>query len=138
MNYSVVSIMNLPDEMIIKIWNNLNNVDILYSFVGVNKRFDKLVRDRVYTRSIQLTEKNLETNKYCPLPDSIIDRYCFNILPEIHQYIECLILEPLSMKRILLSTDYPCLRKLTFTKIGEDFVFRYFTSKIYVFSLLLK
>ncbi|CAF0828140.1 unnamed protein product [Adineta steineri] len=119
--------MDLPDEMIIKIWNNLNNIDVLYSFVGVNKRFDKLVRDLVYTRSIQLAEKDSKTNKYCPLPDLIIDRYCLNILPQIHQYIECLILEPISTERILLSTMYPRLHKLIFTKINTDFVLHHFT-----------
>ncbi len=129
MNHSVVSIMDLPDEMIIKIWNNLNNIDIISSFVGVNKRFDKLVRDPFYTRSIQLTEKNSKTNKYYSLPDSIIDRYCLNVLPQIHQCIECLILEPSSMERILLSCHYSRLRKLIFTKINGDFIFRHFNGK---------
>ncbi|CAF0916405.1 unnamed protein product [Adineta steineri] len=121
--------MDLPDEMIIKIWNNLNNIDVLYSFVGVNKRFDKLVRALVYTRSIQLAEKDSKTNKYCPLPDLIIDRYCLDILPQIHQYIECLILEPFSIERILLSTMYPRLHKLIFTKINTDFVLHHFTEE---------
>ncbi|CAM4844723.1 unnamed protein product [Rotaria magnacalcarata] len=125
----MVGIMDLPNEMIIKIWNNLNNIDVLYSFLGVNKRFDKLARSPVYIRSIQLTEKNSKTNRFYPLPDSIIDRYCSDILPQIHQCIECLILEPFSMERILLLCVYPRLRKLNFTKIGEDFVFRHFTEK---------
>jgi hypothetical protein len=134
-NHSVIGIMDLPDEMIIKIWNNLSNIDVLYSFVGVNKRFNKLVRDLVYTRSIQLTEKKSKTNKYCSLPDSTIDRYCLDILPQIHQCIECLVLEPFSMERILLASDYPRLRKLIFTKIGGHFVFRHFTGTISAFSL---
>jgi len=130
MNYSVISIMDLPDEMIIKIWNNLNNIDVLYSFVGVNKRFDTLVRDQLYTRSIQLAEKTSKTNKYYPLSDSIIDRYCLYILPQIHHCIECLILEPFSMERILLSCHFSRLRKLIFIKINGDFIFRHFNSKI--------
>ncbi len=135
MNYSVISIMDLSDEMIIKIWNNLNNIDVLFSFIGVNKRFDKLVRDPLYTRSIQLTEKNSKTNKYYSLSDSIIDRYCLDILPQIHQYIECLILEPFSMERILLSCHYSRLRKLILTKIDRDFVFRHFNGKTGMRSL---
>jgi hypothetical protein len=131
MNDSIVGIMDLPDEMIIKIWNNLNNIDVLYSFVGVNKRFNKLIRDVVYTRSIQLTEKE----KYRSLPDSMIERYCLDILPSIHSCIECLILEPFSMERIFLSCEYPRLRKLIFTKIREDFIFRHFTGKILFFFL---
>ncbi|CAF3233891.1 unnamed protein product [Rotaria sp. Silwood2] len=125
MSHSFISINDLPDEIILMIWNKLNNIDVLYSFVGVNQRLNRLVRDPIYTRSIQLTK----TNKYCSLPDSIIDRYCLDILPEIQQYIECLILEPSSMERILLSSDYPRLHKLTFTKIHEDFVLRHFTDE---------
>jgi hypothetical protein len=128
MNNPSISINDLPDEIILMIWNKLNNIDVLYSFVGVNQRLDKLVRDPIYTRSIQLTETT--TNKYCSLPDSIIDRYYVNILPEIHHYIECLTLESSSMERILISNDYPRLHKLIFTKISEDFVVRHFTGNI--------
>lgn len=127
MNHSFIGINDLPDEIILMIWNKLNNIDVLYSFVGVNQRLNKLVRDPIYTRSIQL----IKANKYCSLPDSTIDRYCLDILPEIHQYIECLILEPSSIERILLSSDYPRLYKLTFTKIHEDFVLRHFTGNIF-------
>ena len=107
MNRSVVGIMDLLDEMIIQIWNNLNNIDVSSSFVGINKSFDKLVGDLRYTRSVQLTEKDSVTNKYFPSPDRIIDRFCLDILPRIHQYIECLILEPFTMECILLSSVYP-------------------------------
>ena len=128
MNHSTISINDLPDEIILMIWNKLNNLDILYSFVGVNQRLDRLVQDPLYTRSIQLAETIM--NEYCSLPDSIIDRYCLNILPKIHQHIECLCLEPSSMERILVSNDYPRLHKITFTKISEDFVLRHFTGNI--------
>lgn len=138
MNHSAVGIEDLPDEMIINIWNNLNNIDVIYSFFGVSTRFDKLVRDPVYIRSIQLVEKNSKTNKYCSLPDSIIDRFCLDILPQIHHCIECLILEPLSMERILLLCAYPRLRKLIFTKIGGDFVFRHFNGTICLLSFFLE
>lgn len=129
-NHSFININDLPDEIILIIWNKLDNIDVLYSFVGVNQRLNRLVRDPIYTRSIQLAK----TNKYCVLPDSMIDRYCLDILPGIHQYIECLILEPSSMEHILLSSDYPHLHKLTFTKINKDFVLRHFTGSIYLFS----
>ena len=132
MNSSIVGMMDLPDEIIIRIWNNLNNVDVLYSLVGVNKRLNRLVRDPLYTRSIQLTQIDSQTNKYCSLPDSIIDRYCSHILPHIHQCIECLVLEPFSMERILHSGHYPRLRKLILTKIGADFVIRHLNGKIYI------
>jgi hypothetical protein len=130
MDHSIVSIMDLSDEMIIKIWNNLNKIDVIYSFVGVNKRFNKLVRDPIYTRSIQLIKVNSTTNYSCALSDRIIDRYCSDILPEIHHLIECLTMESRSIERILLSGDYPHLYKLTLVKIRQDFALHYFTGKI--------
>ncbi|CAF2118214.1 unnamed protein product [Rotaria magnacalcarata] len=120
MTHSMIAIMDCPDEMILAIWNKLDNIEVLYLFVGVNKRFGKLVRDSTYTCSIQLATTNSKTNKYCSLPDSILDRYCSDILPRLNHHIECLILESISMESILLSGDYSCLQKLTFTKISED------------------
>lgn len=137
MNSPVVGIMDLPHELIMKIWNNLNNIDVLYSFVGVNQSFNRLIRDQIYTRSLQLTEKSVQTNKYSSLPDSIIDRFCLFILPEINQYIKCLILEPFSMERILLSCAYPHLYKIVFTQIGEDFIIHHFTGETFPFFFLL-
>ncbi|UJR12716.1 hypothetical protein I4U23_016890 [Adineta vaga] len=124
MNNSVVGMMNLPDELIMKIWNSLTNIDVLYSFIGVNYSFNQLLHDQTYTRSIELTKKDMESSLF----DSIIDRFCLVILPEINQYIECFILELISMERILLAADYPCLNKIVFTQISEDFILRYFTN----------
>jgi hypothetical protein len=40
-----LSILDLPDEMLLTIFNKLNMVDVLYSLVDVNERFDRLVLD---------------------------------------------------------------------------------------------
>ena len=130
MYHSAISIMDLPDEMIMKIWNKLSKIDVIYSFVGVNRRFDKLVRDASYTRSIQLIKGN-STGNSCALSNRTIDRYCLNILPKIHHLIKCFTIEPFYMKRILLSGDYPHLyNKLTLPRIRQDFALEYFTDKI--------
>ncbi|UJR18070.1 hypothetical protein I4U23_004970 [Adineta vaga] len=115
MNNSTVGIVDLPHELIMKIWNNLSNIDVLYSFIGVNHNFNQLLHDQTYIRTLQLTKKN-------------IDRFCSVILPEINQYIECLILEPISIERILLSCDYCRLNKIIFTQIGKDFILQHFTN----------
>ncbi|CAF1513326.1 unnamed protein product [Rotaria sordida] len=47
-----------------------------------------------------------------PLPDSVLDRFCCQILREIHDKIHWLNLESSSMERILLSTNYPNLYRL--------------------------
>lgn len=115
--------MDLPDELICFIWNKLDNIDVFYSFSGVNKRFDKLLRDPMYIRTVQLTSKN----KFGPLSDLIVDQYCCSILPAISQSIECLIVEPFTMERVLRSGLYLRLRKLIFTKISQKFASQHFT-----------
>jgi len=124
----MASIEDLPNELLIMIWNKLNNLDVFYSFMGVNKRFDKLVRDIIYTRSIQLVDKDSNHN-YCSLSDTLLDRFCFYFLPQIHENIECLTLEPLSMERILCAGQYPHLHKLTLVNFGHQSTRHYFTGK---------
>jgi hypothetical protein len=128
MNRSTINITDLPDEMILTIWNKLNKFDVLYSFLGVNKRFDRMVRDAAYTRSVEFIN-NQSKNGNCSLLDPILDRFCFYILPQIYQSVECLTLEPLSMERILRASGYPHLRKLTLTKFDQESVLRYITGK---------
>jgi hypothetical protein len=86
MNRSIIVIMDLQHQMICTILDNPNNMDVLYSFIDINKWFDKLLRDSIYARSIQLRQNN----EYCSLPDAIIERFFFvDILPRIDQ---CLVL----------------------------------------------
>ncbi|CAF3935349.1 unnamed protein product [Adineta steineri] len=124
----MASIEDLCDELVIMIWNKLNNFDVFYSFMGVNKRFDRLVRDVSYTRSIQLFDKDSNNND-CSLPDILLDRLCFDVLPQIHDNIECLTLEPLSMERILCAAQYSHLHKLPLVNFGHQSTRHYFTNE---------
>lgn len=102
--------------------------DVLYSFLGVNNTFDQIVRDVIYTRSGELINNHSKTDNYS-LPDPILDRFCSQILPQIHQNIRCLTLEPLSMERILHVGEYLHLWKLTLIKLDQESALLYFTGK---------
>jgi hypothetical protein len=39
-NDNQLNILDLPNEILLNIFNKLNTVDVLYSLVDVNKRFD--------------------------------------------------------------------------------------------------
>ena len=117
--------MDLPNEMIYTIWNKLDRIDVLYSFMGVNKRFNELVCNMVYTRSIDLIQPN-NYNGNSSLTYPILDRFCLHILPQIHELVECLTLESISMERILSAGHYPHLQKLTIVNIKPEFVIQYF------------
>lgn len=134
MNCSMYNITNLPDEIILLIWSKLNKIDVLYSFLNVNRRFDKLVRNKIYTRSVELLKTNCEEEENCSLSDQILDQFCLNILPKIHHSIEELILESHSIERILYSGDYLRLYKLTIVNLTEELAMRLFLGTRY-FSL---
>ncbi|CAF1195948.1 unnamed protein product [Adineta steineri] len=99
---------DLPDEILMIIFRKLFNTEVLYSLIDVNKRFNTIVRDPIFTNELTLM-RCLSNNRNYPLPDPILDRFCFQILPSIRHKIKWLNLESSSMKRILNVTNYPNL-----------------------------
>jgi hypothetical protein len=52
LNNNNINILDLPDEILQFIFNKLNIVDILYSLVDVNQRFDRLALDPLYIQHL--------------------------------------------------------------------------------------
>ncbi|CAF0818578.1 unnamed protein product [Rotaria sp. Silwood1] len=127
MKYSSVQLNDLPDEIILIILTNLNKLDVLYSFMGVNKRLNKIVHDPTFTSGLTLFNY-LPCNCIYPLPHIMLDRLCIQILPKIAHNIKWLDLEPFSMKRIL-STNYPNLVELGIYNIKKQTALNLFTGK---------
>jgi len=94
----------LPDEILLIIFKKLNNIELLYSLINVNKRVKKIVHDSIFTSRMTLLRYFSKDYIY-----PILDRFCSHILLEIHHKIKWLNLESLTMERILLSTNYPNL-----------------------------
>jgi hypothetical protein len=135
MHHSTVNILDLSDEMLLAILNKLSNVDVLYSLIGVNQKPDKLAQDVTFTRSVDLiritsNEHNNSRNK------SILDRFCFNILPRVRHNIECLTLDSLSIDRALCIGSYPKLHEITLN-LPPEMACRIFNGMLSV-SLILK
>ncbi|CAF2892121.1 unnamed protein product [Rotaria sp. Silwood2] len=121
MKYSYVQLSHLPDEILMIIFIKLHNISLLSSLIGVNKRLNKIAHDSIFTNRLTLLRflpvpvidfYALARYSVYPLPDSIVDRFCLQILLEIHNKIEWLNVEPFSMERILLATNYPNLSGL--------------------------
>ncbi|CAF2473620.1 unnamed protein product [Rotaria sp. Silwood2] len=128
MTDSTLHLLDLPDEILLIIMSNISNFDVLYSLIGVNKKLDRVACDIVHTRSIDFigTRSNDEIHS---LSDKILDRFCQNILPRVHNNIECLTLESSSISRIFHSIDYPKLFKLILPELDLEFVSHYFNGK---------
>jgi hypothetical protein len=54
MNNSTVGIVDLPDELLLTIFKKLDNFDVLYLLMGVNKKLDSVACDINFTRSVDL------------------------------------------------------------------------------------
>ncbi|CAF3876280.1 unnamed protein product [Rotaria sordida] len=136
MEHSCVQLNDLPDEVLLIIFKKLNNVKVLYSLMGINKRLDKILHDSIFTTNLTLL-KYLSYDSIYSLSNSMLDRYCMEILPKINNKIKCLDLESSSMERILLSANYPNLFGLGIYNIEKETTLRLFTdqnSLIHIFK----
>ncbi|CAF1356199.1 unnamed protein product [Rotaria sordida] len=109
MEHSCVRLDDLPDEILLIIFQKLNNCDVLYSFMGLNERLDTILYDKIFTRNLSLI-KYVHRSSY--QFNIILDRFSLEILPKINDKIERLSIESSFIKRILLATNYPNLHAL--------------------------
>ena len=119
--------------MLLLILNRLTNIEVLYSLIGVNIRLNKIVNDPLFTE--HLTFMTHSSNGVIhSLDNSMLNRFCSEILPRIHRKIKWLTLEPLHMERILLTADYPNLRVLSLFNIERETIVRLLGGKQFHFD----
>ncbi|CAF5086382.1 unnamed protein product, partial [Rotaria sp. Silwood1] len=124
MNLSSVHLLDLPNEMLFNILKKLENVDVLYSFFGINnERLEKIIEDEFFSNSLNIAS----ITENSTIIDSILDRFCDYILPRIYFNVKCFIVEPEFMERILLATPYPNLTELKLFNFQRDSSLHYFT-----------
>ena len=103
---------DLPDEILIHIFEKLYNDEVLYSLMGVNQRLNQIVHDQIFTGDLCLLRYCSYDDSIIPLPDSTLERCCSKILPKIGHQIQSLFLERTSIERVLHATNYPNLNNL--------------------------
>jgi hypothetical protein len=101
---------DLPVEILLKILKKLNNMDVLYSLIGV-EGLDRLAQDEIFTNTLNFVFID---------NDSMLNRFCNSILPQIENNIKCLILETTNMDRILRSGIYLNLTQLKIFKFHPN------------------
>ncbi|CAF1216291.1 unnamed protein product [Adineta steineri] len=119
MNRSNVHLLDLPDEILLLILKNLNNINVLYFLLDINnRRLNNLARENIFSNILKFDSiDNI----------SIIDRFCNDILPRIRHNVKCFVFDAVFMERILLVTDYPNLTKLTICHFQQEIASNYFT-----------
>lgn len=118
----------LPDEILLIILEKLNNIEVLCSLFNVNQRFNRILKDSIFTSHLTLFEVSKNEHSWSrklqirPLSDSILSRFCSQILPSIQEKIQWLDIEPISMEQILFATNYPNLTGLGLYNIDIGFI----------------
>ena len=133
MKHSTIQLDDLPDEILMMIFKNMCQVDVLYSLIDVNQQLNRIVHDAIFTNHLTLL-KHLSDGSICSLTDSMLDQFCSQILPKINHKIKCLHLESSSMERILLATRYPSLDGLSLCNITLKTIIQYFLGEIHYFN----
>ena len=110
MNHSNAQLVKLPDELLLIILKKLANTNVLYSLMGLNLRLDRIIRDPCFTTEINLIKLN--DDETSGQVETLIDRFCLDILPTIGHRIRWLKVRSISMERVLLATDYLNLSQL--------------------------
>ena len=129
MNLANAGLFNLPNEILRFILKKLDNMDVLYSLLDVdNQRLDIIAQENAFTNTLNFV-LTTSTDDSFSLTDTIVDRFCTNILPRIHHNVKFLIIDSVSMERILLVADYPNLTALKLFNFNVKIVSRYFTGK---------
>ncbi|CAF2830607.1 unnamed protein product [Rotaria sp. Silwood2] len=128
MNRTHVHLLDLSDQILLTILKKLENIDVLYSLLDINnERLDNLAQNTIFTNTLNFLLIS-STDHISSINLQILDRLCNYVLPRIYSNVKCLIVEPLSMERILLaSSHYSNLTELKLFNFERRTALHYFT-----------
>jgi hypothetical protein len=110
-----ICLLDLSNEILFTILKKLDNMNVLYSLIGISiERLDLLAKDKIFTNTLNFVLTDVDD--VCSIPDPILNRFCNDILPQIHCNVRCL----------TFAGDFPNLTQLKMFKFNRDFVLRYF------------
>jgi hypothetical protein len=133
-----LNLLNLPNEILMIIFNKLNMAGIFYSLVDVNQRFNQIIFDPLYIRTLNLTSMTMKSffNRTFSIENNILDKICSNILPRISHYVNELIIEQNSMERIFDTFNFPQLHSLSLIDFQEKVLLKYLTGMIFIIDFV--
>ena len=128
-----VHLVDLPNEILLIILKKLDNIDVLYSLLGINnQRLDIIAQEQIFTNRLNFVSILQSTDEISSLPDSILDRFCISILHRVHQNVISLIFESVSMEYILRAGSYPNLSQLELFNFKQAVISRCLMGKFFL------
>jgi hypothetical protein len=139
MNEHDVHLLDLPNEILFIILKKLDNIDVLYSLLGINnQRLDIIAHEQIFSNVLNFVSISQSTDEISLISPSILNRFCNDILPRIHENIKSLTLDSSSMECILRAGNYPNLTELKLFNFNKAIISRYFMGKIFKCTDLLE
>jgi hypothetical protein len=133
LNKPHLNILDLPNEILLIIFNKLHIVDVLYSLVDVTKEFDQLALDPLRIHHLDTTMLTIKSvfDRTFSIDHQVLDRICDKILLRIQHQVYQLTVEPHSIDRFLRTADYPQLYWLSFVDFGRRRLLKYLKGKAF-------
>ncbi|CAF2850656.1 unnamed protein product [Rotaria sp. Silwood2] len=133
MNQNNIHLLDLPNEILFLILKKLDNIDVLYSLHGINnQRLDIIAHEQIFSNVLNFVSISQPTDEISLISGSILNRFCNDILPKIHEKVKSLTLDSVSMECILRAGNYPNLTELKLFNFNKIIISRYFISKIFM------
>lgn len=133
-----LNILDLPNEILLIIFNKLNMIDTLYLLVDVNRRFNQLIFNYLYFYKLDMTFKTSFKSISLAMNDQILDRICKKVLPRIHHQVTELIIEQRSIQHILHTVTYPQVYSLSLIEFEEEVLLNYLSGHFSILFALIK
>jgi hypothetical protein len=129
-----LSLLDLPNEILLIILKKLKMIDVLYSLVDVTPRFNGLVLNPLDVRTVNLTCLRVTPNDdwIYSIDDHVVERICQAVLPRINDHVKELIVDQHSLGRVLHATSYPQLESLALIDIDDRFYFKFMHGKSFL------
>ncbi|CAF4129116.1 unnamed protein product [Rotaria sordida] len=112
-------------------------MDMFYSLVDVNQRFNRLAFDSLCIHHLNFAIKHFDIHQYATYND-ILDRICSKILPRINDKVNKLTVDPLSMEQILCAVHYPQLHSLSLINYQPEILSQHLSNNDTLYHLLSK
>ena len=122
-----VNILDLPDEILLIIFEKLKTTDVFYSLAEVNRRFNRLALDSLYIRDVNMSIDS-SNDQINPIGAEVFSRICQKILHRIAHQVRKLTVEQDSMNEVLLATNYPQLYSLSLSNFPLEVLPEYLRS----------
>ncbi|CAF0981840.1 unnamed protein product [Rotaria sordida] len=137
-NNNRLTILDLPNEILLNIISKLSFIDVFYSLVDINERFDQLSLDPLYIRHLDMTVMTMKSffEYTFSVDDQVLSKICENILLLIHSQVYKLTVEQHSTECILLNVSYPKLYSISFVNFQKEKFLHYLTGILLIISLV--